>query len=689
VAVSLTNIDATFTGTGVSSSYPTLIYANASSQIVVKVDGVTKTIGDDYTLNGLGADAGVTVVGIFTAGAVVYVERVTPITQEVDTRNNETILEDVLDGEFDKLTMILQEVAASAVRAVLFPKGEPGQTLPVAADRAGKLISFGPTGDMVLVDSFPDTTALLAVTPFTASAAQTAFVLPSVPEVVLLVIVNGAALTSVSDYTVAGATVTLLTARAVNDQVLIVTGARMALPVVNALDVTFAPDSAPAVRTGQAKMREIISVDDYYKTGDVDDTAAFLRLRDRFLATGGFQALAPKSSYIISSQLDFSGCNNSEIIGRGATNYGRYATAIHANAAMAAMLKIDDPAGPTSGFKLKGLGFDGGGFANKGLDTRALWAWDFQHIGIYNCLVDGWYIDVGSSGFNSQQGYVRKMVIDMGFDAASVNCNGFHVGPGSDTNDTCQSEMYDVQIQCRNGTGYIGGAADTLEHYRWKIYRMTGATGKLINIPGGTNGATFANWYQDNMFVGLEAKVLDGSTTDIFCVGGPAAPARLPQLNTFGMLDQSAPNYPQFYNGAEYQNSIRDEKGYVLQRAGRREDRDGRVTFGGNLDIAGVPAAFAALPGFAGVATFMNQAATANKRRMLWNYATDGKLTLNAFDDSNLFVRSLLALTHDGSAELPWLPSKTSYANDAAAAGGGVPVGGLYRNGSVIQVRVV
>ena len=29
-----------------------------------------------------------------------------------------------------------------------------------------------------------------------------------------------------------------------------------------------------------------------------------------------------------------------------------------------------------------------------------------------------------------------------------------------------------------------------------------------------------------------------------------------------------------------------------------------------------------------------------------------------------------------------------NFANDAAAAAGGVPVGGFYRNGSVVQVRV-
>lgn len=36
----------------------------------------------------------------------------------------------------------------------------------------------------------------------------------------------------------------------------------------------------------------------------------------------------------------------------------------------------------------------------------------------------------------------------------------------------------------------------------------------------------------------------------------------------------------------------------------------------------------------------------------------------------------------------PNLPTSTSYANDAAAAVGGVEIGEFYRNGSVVQCRI-
>ncbi len=60
-------------------------------------------------------------------------------------------------------------------------------------------------------------------------------------------------------------------------------------------------------------------------------------------------------------------------------------------------------------------------------------------------------------------------------------------------------------------------------------------------------------------------------------------------------------------------------------------------------------------------------------------------LTLNlAWSAANV-----LSLQPSGGAlRLPGIPASASYANDAAAATGGVPVGQLYRNGSVLQVRV-
>lgn len=118
MAIELTATEASFTGTGVLSTYAAAFYVNTSDQVKVYVDGVLKTIGDDYTLNNVGSQDGVDVVATFATGTLVFIQRVTPITQLVDTQNNETILEDVLDAEFDKLTMIAQEINTKADNAL-------------------------------------------------------------------------------------------------------------------------------------------------------------------------------------------------------------------------------------------------------------------------------------------------------------------------------------------------------------------------------------------------------------------------------------------------------------------------------------------------------------------------------------------------------------------------------------------
>jgi hypothetical protein len=47
------------------------------------------------------------------------------------------------------------------------------------------------------------------------------------------------------------------------------------------------------------------------------------------------------------------------------------------------------------------------------------------------------------------------------------------------------------------------------------------------------------------------------------------------------------------------------------------------------------------------------------------------------------------SLTVSGSTVLPLVSQSLNFVDDTAAAAGGVPLGGLYRNGSFIQIRLV
>lgn len=72
------------------------------------------------------------------------------------------------------------------------------------------------------------------------------------------------------------------------------------------------------------------------------------------------------------------------------------------------------------------------------------------------------------------------------------------------------------------------------------------------------------------------------------------------------------------------------------------------------------------------------------------------KVALVAVGDSQVRLPLVGTLATVGNPETltnktldtPLLSNLGNYANDAAAASGGVPVGGVYRNGSVVQVRV-
>ena len=70
------------------------------------------------------------------------------------------------------------------------------------------------------------------------------------------------------------------------------------------------------------------------------------------------------------------------------------------------------------------------------------------------------------------------------------------------------------------------------------------------------------------------------------------------------------------------------------------------------------------------------------------NAGSDWELRAFADDGATALGNPLTLIRATGQIVAHFLGSSTPYANDSAAAAGGIPVGGLYRNGSVVQVRV-
>lgn len=106
---------ASYTGNGATTSFPTGWKFFANADLVVTVDGVTKTEGVDYTLTGAGDDAGGTVTFISGApanGATVKLSRSTPRTQPTSLPPQGSLPTKTLEGMADRATAIAQEVSA-------------------------------------------------------------------------------------------------------------------------------------------------------------------------------------------------------------------------------------------------------------------------------------------------------------------------------------------------------------------------------------------------------------------------------------------------------------------------------------------------------------------------------------------------------------------------------------------------
>lgn len=95
----------------------------SDSDIVVDVDGVTKTLTTDYTVSGVGNDTGGTVTfGTAPgAGAIVTLYRDTAIERLTDFQQNGPFSSTTHNDELDKITTILLELENKIGRCIRFP----------------------------------------------------------------------------------------------------------------------------------------------------------------------------------------------------------------------------------------------------------------------------------------------------------------------------------------------------------------------------------------------------------------------------------------------------------------------------------------------------------------------------------------------------------------------------------------
>lgn len=121
--------------------------------LVVTVNGVTKTLSTDYVTSGALEDVGgaVTFIVPMVGGETVVIVRDLPIELTTHIPPSGPLNIPATNLQFSKLVAMIQEVATRAVRALLQPDSDAATIglLPDKATRASKFLAFDANGDPI------------------------------------------------------------------------------------------------------------------------------------------------------------------------------------------------------------------------------------------------------------------------------------------------------------------------------------------------------------------------------------------------------------------------------------------------------------------------------------------------------------------------------------------------------------
>lgn len=137
-----------YVGNGVSVTFAFNCQVPTAADLAVYVDDVPVTSG--FTVAGLGNPTGGSIT-FNTAPAnlaAVRIERSIALERNTDYQQNGDFLARVVNVDFNRLWMALQQQASSLKRAILVPKSDNASPaeLPKAKDRANKLLGFDANG---------------------------------------------------------------------------------------------------------------------------------------------------------------------------------------------------------------------------------------------------------------------------------------------------------------------------------------------------------------------------------------------------------------------------------------------------------------------------------------------------------------------------------------------------------------
>jgi hypothetical protein len=135
-----------YTGNGATVAFTVPYTFFASSDLLVYLDGVLKTITTHYTVSG----STVTFLSAPANGVVVLIVRSIPFTQTTDYADNEPLRANEIETNLDRLTVLAQQNNEAAARGINLAVTDTASSLTLPVTRANKVFAFDASGDPVM-----------------------------------------------------------------------------------------------------------------------------------------------------------------------------------------------------------------------------------------------------------------------------------------------------------------------------------------------------------------------------------------------------------------------------------------------------------------------------------------------------------------------------------------------------------
>lgn len=443
----------------------------------------------------------------------------------------------------------------------------------------------------------------------------------------------------------------------------------------NAAGVAYDPSGSGAVATTvQDKLRESVSVKDFGAVGDgvADDTAAIQAAVDSLEANGGGVLSFPRGTYLISSTITVN-ASNIMLLGEGGdqshdvgTQGATAASKITWGGGASPVVQFVSPSG-ASNQKQNGGGMEGFFIQCYAVATFALQivSWNrgiFRDLCIINPATSG--IDIGvqstlGEARDSQNNHFSQISIRC-VEGSSSTASFIQID-GDSTANTSLNVFEQINGTHDDGDAYVLNDSDNNVFIRCRSNRTAGGTGDSIDFRGSDTSAAMVS--RNNVFwhfSGVGAIQARGTTSY----------THASYENHVLLIDKdnSTPD-PTIETGSSCFFST--TSGYSGPESGLMGGAFGEVAFS--------------------VSQAMSRRATTTSCH-IYNGSEDHAVLDDGTNKWSLALKSgnltATRLAGTGYIKLPVNNGVDNYANDSAAASGGVPVGGMYRNGSVLQIRV-